>query len=236
MAATYGVFGVIIITALIVALLFWRTVRGVVVSLEDKTMQRFFQHLSIAFGLWLVLALVLALSPVFRTPWVLAINTPVFLVLSIFLPTITNLLLLRSESYRRLVRAVPLHRIVLLNSLRIVFGLALLALYSLGYLAPHFGLHAGIGDITVGLLAIPVALLLWRKAKYALTLAAVWNTLGILDLLNALRLGLTELIPFVLSTQTELFIGMVPLVAVPLYVIWHVHSTLNVYNARISVT
>jgi hypothetical protein len=45
-----------------------------------------------------------------------------------------------------------------------------------------------------------------------------------LDLLNALRLGIRELIPFIVSTQTPLLMGMIPLLAVPVYVIWHLYT------------
>jgi hypothetical protein len=121
-----------------------------------------------------LLTVVLVFSPAFRAPWTLNFNAAFVLVASIFTPLSINILLLRLPGYRHLVFNVSLGRVILLHSLRVVLGLGLLALYRLGYLAPAFGLEAGIGDIIIGLTAIPVALLLKRKARYAVTIATLW--------------------------------------------------------------
>jgi hypothetical protein len=219
-----GVFWGILFTSLLTAFLYWRMVGESAVRTQDKNAQSLFRTLSFVFVAWVLLTVMLVFSPAFRAPWTLNFNAAFVLIASIFTPLSINMLLLRLPGYRQLVFNVSLERVILLHSLRVILGLGLLALYGLGYLAPAFGLEAGIGDIIIGLTAIPVALLLKRKAKYAVTIATVWNIFGILDLLNALRLGIRELIAFIVSTQTPLLMGMIPLLAVPVYVIWHLYT------------
>ncbi len=219
-----GVFWGILFASLLVAFLYWQVVGESAARSQDKNVESLFRTLSFVFAAWVLLTVVLVFSPAFRAPWTLNFNAAFVLVLSIFTPLSTNMLLLRLPSYRQLVFNVSLERVILLHSLRVVLGLGLLALYRLGYLAPAFGLEAGIGDIVIGLTAIPVVLLLKRKVRYTVTIATLWNIFGMLDLLNALRLGIRELIPFIVSTQTPLLMGMIPLLAVPLYVIWHLYT------------
>jgi hypothetical protein len=224
MVEAYAVFWSVVVIALVIAFFSWRIVGETARRQETKNAQSLFRNLSFVFIAWIGLTVVLVFSPAFRTPWLIPFNPALLLVVSIFTPVVTNMLLLRLPQYRQLVLSVPLERVVLLHSFRVLLGVGLLALFGLGYLPSRFGLEAGIGDIAVGLTALPVALLLNRKVKYALTVAIVWNVFGMLDLLNALRLGVGELIPFVVSTQTPLLMGMIPLLAVPIYVIWHLYT------------
>ncbi len=230
MTLAYSLFGFIIGVSLLVAFLFWKVTGHTVERLKDGNVAIWFKRLTPIFVVWIVTTLLLALSPVFRTPWVLNINAALPLVLSIVTPVLANTLLLCSSKHRQFIEAIELDRIVLVHALRALIGSSFLGLYALGYLAPDFALHAGFGDIAIGLSAIPVALLLKQKARYALTIAVLWNILGILDLINALRLGVGDQIPFIISTQTPLFIGIVPLLAVPLYVIWHIYSLYMLRN------
>jgi hypothetical protein len=52
-----------------------------------------------------------------------------------------------------------------------------------------FALPAGIGDVLVGLLALPVAFYLAAGAARGRAVAVAWNFLGIVDLINAVTLG-----------------------------------------------
>jgi hypothetical protein len=220
----YVLFGIISISSLLVAFLFWRVVGAALQSLEDAQVSSWFRRSTLGLVLWAIVGTVLAVGLVFRTPELLNINPAFLLVPSIFIPVFINILLLRSARQRQLVDAVRLEHITLIHTLRAVIGSGFLGLYALGYLPSSFALEAGLGDIAIGLTAIPVAVALHHKAKYALTLAALWNVLGMLDLLNALRLGVGGLVPFATGTQTPLLIGIVPLLGVPLYVIWHVYG------------
>lgn len=79
--------------------------------------------------------------------------------------------------------------LVAVHTWRIV-GIAFLWGVSQGILPPAFGISAGVGDILIGVTAIPFAYFLrkgYNWSKYALV---VWSVLGIADLVNAISLGL----------------------------------------------
>ena len=71
-----------------------------------------------------------------------------------------------------------------------ILGIAFIWGVSQGILHPAFGIPAGVGDILIGVTAIPFAYFLregFSWSKYALV---VWSILGIGDLVNAISLGL----------------------------------------------
>jgi hypothetical protein len=58
-----------------------------------------------------------------------------------------------------------------------------------GFLDPAFSIPAGIGDILIGVTAIPFAILLWKGYSWSKYAVVVWSVLGIADLVNAITLG-----------------------------------------------
>jgi len=58
-----------------------------------------------------------------------------------------------------------------------------------GRLPAGFALPAGIGDILIGLTAVPLALAIFRRAPAARRWFVAWNCLGLLDLVLAVGLG-----------------------------------------------
>ncbi|MEO9364095.1 MAG: hypothetical protein ABI348_09360 [Nitrososphaera sp.] len=90
-----------------------------------------------------------------------------------------------------------------------------------GILHPAFGIPAGVGDILIGVTAIPFAFFLrkgYSWSKYALV---VWSVLGIADLANAISLGLLTSPDFGTSTMTTFPWILVPTVAVPAALMLH---------------
>ena len=90
-----------------------------------------------------------------------------------------------------------------------------------GNLHPAFGIPAGVGDILVGVSAMPFAYFLRRGfgwSKYALV---VWNVLGIADLVMAVSLGLITSPGFGISTMSTFPWILVPTLGVPLALILH---------------
>jgi hypothetical protein len=84
-----------------------------------------------------------------------------------------------------------------------------------GILHPAFGIPAGVGDVLIGVTAIPFAFFLrkgYSWSKYALI---VWNVLGIADLVMAVSLGLLTSPNYGVSTMTIFPWVLVPTVAVP---------------------
>ena len=149
--------------------------------------------------------------------------------LAIFLPVPIALgLIAMNPRLRRMVEAVPLSALVGVQFYR-VLGAIFLALWWAGRLPGEFALPAGIGDVLVGLAALGVAGAIAHQASNARRLAAVWNTLGALDLLVAVTTGfLTSpglLEMFALDAPNRLVsafpLALVPLYAVPVSFILH---------------
>jgi hypothetical protein len=102
-----------------------------------------------------------------------------------------------------------------------ILGVAFLWGVSQGILHPAFGIPAGVGDILVGVSAMPFAYFLRRGfgwSKYALV---VWNVLGIADLVMAVSLGLITSPGFGISTMSTFPWILVPTLGVPLALILH---------------
>lgn len=117
--------------------------------------------------------------------------------------------------------SIPVHWLVGVQVFRFM-GIGFLSFYALGLIPGEFALPTGWGDVLVGTLAVPVALLLWMKQTFAKKLAIWWNYLGIADLSLALFLGnITFPRPFQVlpTTPDNLLIAMYPLVMVPLFAV-----------------
>src|SRR5919107_4896501 len=71
-----------------------------------------------------------------------------------------------------------------------IFGIAFLWGMTQGLLDPAFAIPAGIGDILIGVTAIPFAIFLWKRYSWSKYAIVVWSVLGIADLVNAISLGL----------------------------------------------
>ena len=110
--------------------------------------------------------------------------------------------------------------LIALQTYRIA-GIAFLLGMTQGILDPAFAVPAGIGDILIGVTAIPFAVFLWKGytwSKYALV---VWSVLGIADLINAVSLGLITNPDFGTSTMATFPWILVPTVGVPLALALH---------------
>lgn len=128
--------------------------------------------------------------------------------------------------------AVPVHWLVGVQVFRFM-GIGFLSFYALGLIPGEFALPTGLGDVFIGVTAVPVAILLWKKLAIAKKLAIWWNYLGIFDLSLALFLGnitFPRPIQVLHTTPDNLLIAMYPLVisiplfAVPLSILLHLFA------------
>ncbi|MGA8843066.1 MAG: hypothetical protein WB511_05730 [Nitrososphaeraceae archaeon] len=119
------------------------------------------------------------------------------------------------ESYRKTTSLL-----IALHTGRIL-GVTLLWGVFEGIFPPAFGLPAGVGDILIGVTAIPFALFLWKGYRWVKYALIVWNVLGIADLVNAISLGLITSSGFGTSTITTFPWILIPTVAVPIYLGLH---------------
>src|SRR5919206_3303037 len=90
-----------------------------------------------------------------------------------------------------------------------------------GILAPAFAIPAGVGDILIGVTAIPFAIFLWKGYSWSRYAVVVWSVLGIADLVNAISLGLITEPGFGTSTILTFPWILVPTVGVPFALALH---------------
>lgn len=134
-----------------------------------------------------------------------------------------------SQRFRDAMLSIPLPALIGLNAAR-TGGIMFILLGAAGRLSAPFAPAAGGGDILVGILAIPVALLAARHAGRYTTLIGAWNVLGVLDLVMAVTIALLSSpgLPFRVFMDgdgTLVMTGlpwiMVPALIVPFYFLIH---------------
>jgi hypothetical protein len=125
--------------------------------------------------------------------------------------------------------AIPLPALVAVNVLR-VLGASFVLLYAAHRLPAPFALSAGLGDIFVGLTALPIAWLVARHGARAAGPVIAWNAIGVVDLIAALFLGATSsagpIQIFTASPDTSLMVSLpwilIPCFLVPMFLSMHI--------------
>jgi hypothetical protein len=122
---------------------------------------------------------------------------------------------------RRTLAIVPNEWLIGIQFYRIL-GVIFLILYAGGYLSALFALPAGLGDVSVGLLAPIVAAAYARSSARAAHRVRLWNFLGIADLVIAVTIGfLTSPSPLQIASfdRPSALIAIFPLSLIPVYVV-----------------
>jgi hypothetical protein len=183
--------------------------------------------LAVPITAWLTVVWWLALTGAFRPrPGVPALPLAIFLPVLLAAP-----LLLNSKRIGTLLDATPTAWLVGLQVYR-VFGGIFLVSWSRGTIPGSFALPAGIGDVLVGVLALPVASLLASGHGDARRLALAWNVLGLLDFAIAISIGILSapgplqlIIPEPPNRELGTFPSvMIPAFAVPSSILLHALS------------
>ena len=163
---------------------------------------------------------------------------------AILLPILVfSFALAHSKSAVAVLDAIPQDWLIRIQVLRVLGGIFLL-LYLDGFLPGVFALPAGLGDVATGLLALPVAYLVARNSSWARSSAYAWNIFGILDLATAVTLGFLSspgpLQQLALENPNELIsqypLVMIPVFAVPVFVILHILSLRQLAREEMIVT
>jgi hypothetical protein len=143
-------------------------------------------RLAVALGAWFAVAVVLAATRALH--YERGLGSP-GVGLAVFVPFVALWVsLLRVPALRRGLLAAPLPMLTALHAVRLL-GVNFILLYSAGRLPAPFAPIAGWGDILVGAAAVPVAWLVARRAGGWRTALLTWNVIGLLDLANAIVLG-----------------------------------------------
>jgi len=169
--------GTIVFTAAIIV-----SINALTGAMPISTSQRL--ALSVGAGLWTGLAAALAGANLFAGP----IGPPAIGIAILFPLLATAIAASISPSVRAWLLGIPIPLLIGLNVWRAAAGFFLLLLAAEGRLAGPFPYSAGWGDIITGALAVPVALLAQRGQAKALVW--IWNAFGMIDLVDALALGI----------------------------------------------
>lgn len=207
------------------------------IDVDVMTRWRTWLAVAIPFTLWLAMVWWLAVDGAFRSR---PPNPLVALPLSVFLPLLIGLpWLLRSTRVADMLDATPASWLIGLQVYRLLGGIFLVD-WSRGELSGTFAIPAGVGDIVVGLLALPVAWLLHVGARGGKAMAIAWNVLGLIDFAVAIVLGflsspgpLQLIIPDGSNTQLGLFPAvLIPAFTVPSSILVHALSLRQLRRSR----
>ena len=182
----------------------------------------------IPYTLWLAIIWSAAINGVFRP----GSSTLPLVPLAIFLPVIVGVpILLRSKRVGEVLDAMPTSWLIGLQVYRVLGGIFLVG-WARGAIPSLFALPAGIGDVTTGLLALPVAYSLMLRNGSAVRGAVAWNIFGLLDFTVAVGIGLVTspgpfqlIVPSIPNTGLGLYPNvLIPAFAVPSSILLHVLS------------
>ena len=172
----------------------------------------------VPYTLWLSVIWSAAINGVFRP----GNSTLPMVPLAIFLPVIVGVpILLRSKRIGEVLDAMPTSWLIGLQVYRVLGGIFLVG-WARGVIPGLFALPAGIGDVTTGLLALPVAYSLASRNGSVMRGAIAWNIFGLLDFTVAVGIGLaTAPGPFqlIVPSVPNTGIGLYPTVLIPAFTV-----------------
>jgi hypothetical protein len=167
---------------------------------------------------WFAVAVILASLGVYHAA---AVQFPT-IEFGIVVPILIGVLLIwRWPAVSRLIDAVPRPWVIAVQFYR-VEGVTFLILYAFNLLPGLFALPAGVGDITVGLLALAIGIRASGARQLRSRTVLRWNLFGLADLVIALTTGfLTSPSAFqkFAFDQPNKLISMFPLVLIPTFLV-----------------
>ncbi|GHO98120.1 hypothetical protein KSF_081680 [Reticulibacter mediterranei] len=140
--------------------------------------------------------------------------------LVLIIPFTVGFFLFFSQTFRKLLSVTPMHWIIGFQVFRVLGSLLLIG-YVQGLLPGIAALPGGIGDVTTGLTAPPVAYWFYKKGKGARLIAYIWNSFGALELINALTIGILAQTPLIKSEPKAALLGILPFVLFPAFTLPH---------------
>jgi hypothetical protein len=171
----------------------------------------------LALATWFVAAVVLSAIGFYTTTDVQVPRLPLALLPAVF----GGVFLARSKTLARLLEAAPQSWLVGVQAYRVV-GVSFLVLWVSGYLPAVFALPAGLGDVTVGLLAVIVSRVASQRRAAPAWLVGAWNVLGLVDFTAAFATGFLSVptpVHPVAPDHSSVLITMFPLALIPTYLV-----------------
>jgi hypothetical protein len=188
--------------------------------------------LAVVIAAWFLVVLALGAAGVFESP---RTRTPLPLLVAVAAPLLIFALACRiSKVFRGFVLGVDLRLLTAIQSWRVIGGM-FLALYAFNLLPGLFAWPAGVGDLAVGLAAPFVLRSMLRNAPTWRRQVAALNIAGLVDFIGAIGTGVltsNTSLGFLAPGGTEASMGalplsLVPTFGVPLWIIFHVMSLLQ---------
>jgi hypothetical protein len=136
--------------------------------------------------------------------------------LTLLLSLIFGFSLFFSQTFRKLLTVTPIHWIIGFQVFR-VLGSVFLIGYVQGLLPGIAALPGGIGDVLTGITAPLVAYWFYKNGKGARLIAYIWNSFGVLELVNALTLGVLAQTPLLKAEPTATLLAILPFVLFPAF-------------------
>src|SRR5262245_30987597 len=183
--AFYGTLIAVVRPVVVIALLagLWAALKRAMVPPRDRVTT--WLGVAIPLATWLALIWISAMAGAFEVGRSQLPLVPLAIVLP---PVIGLTFLLRSRRIAAAMEVAPRAWLIGIQVYR-VLGANFLVLWAYGAIPGAFALPAGIGDVLVGLLALPVAFYLVSGAARGRSVGVAWNLLGIADLVSAVTLG-----------------------------------------------
>jgi len=186
-AIYFSAFGGSIIVVLVLLLL----IKRAVVEIGGRS-NKVGNRLMLAIVIWPLLALLVGLT--------VELDFPV-LGGMLIVPLLIGTVALRTSSISKILARIPLHSLVTLSVYRVVGALFLYLYFSgSGALSRGFAMNAGWGDVITGIMALPVAWLVWKQLPFAKIALLAWTLFGIGDLIlapaSAFMFGAEKLVEF----------------------------------------
>jgi hypothetical protein len=173
-------------------------------------------RLAAAGAAWLAAVAAMAAAGVFASGS--GVGTPAIGVAVLAPVVIVAAMAVRPSATRALALGVPLPVLVAVHVGRLL-GVFFLLLHAEGRLPRTFALSAGWGDIAVATLAGPLAWAIHRRVTGWWTLTLVWNSIGFLDLVTAVVLGVGSApdspLRFIFETPSSGAMGTLPWMLIP---------------------
>jgi hypothetical protein len=176
--------------------------------------------ITICVWVWLGVALTASLMGFFRQPTQFSADD--LLGFALFgslmtIPVIGFWLGMRwSMTFRQMIAAIPTWWMVALQLYRIS-GVVFVGFVVSGHVPLWWGMSTGIGDVLVGVMAVPVAWGLARAMGWAPRVAIAWNLLGLADIGNAVVYVFLVFFGVIIVHPAPVLIGMHPLALIALF-------------------
>jgi hypothetical protein len=179
-----------------------------------KKKNNFFIRTLIGVSIWVIGMSALALSGFFkdfapmppRIVFILVLAIPILIVIA------------NSKSFTDLLRVTPPHWLVFMQSFRIVVEILLFIAYGRQLLPVQMTFEGYNYDILSGLLAIPAGWLMMKYPYKARSIGLIYNTLGILLLINILTIAVLSMptqIRYFTNDPANTIVGEFPFIYLP---------------------